>query len=281
LDVTQNKLLTYLLCSDNKLNSLDVTNNIALLGLSCYNNPLGNLDVSKNTNLKNLQCYNNNLTSLDVTNNNLLTDLYTHENQLTSINLSKNTKLGWLYCSNNQLLSLDLSQCPNLKWISAGYQTITLNQKNASNGKLSISNPVSYNGTSVTQITPLPSGSFTNGVIIWDNLTEQVGNATFTFSTSLADGVSGSPFGGTVTQPWIASQTTPVDEHENEGITILSNKSSIVIEDIKANQMIWVYNITGKLLYHSPATSNRAVIDVPAGIYVVKIDNQTFKVIRY
>ena len=93
LNVSQNKLLTFLECSYNKIKTLNVSGNTRLTQLICYDNKLKTLNLSHNTSLQLLICYNNKLTSLDV---------------------SRNTKLSFLACFNNKLTSLDISHCPKL-----------------------------------------------------------------------------------------------------------------------------------------------------------------------
>ena len=110
LDASNNKSLTQLYCSENRLSSLNISKNRALDTLSCNESQLTNLDVSKNTQLTNLSCSDNNLDSLDVSKNTELTNLSCSDNKLRDLDVSKNTKLEWLYCAKNPLDSLDVSR---------------------------------------------------------------------------------------------------------------------------------------------------------------------------
>ena len=108
--------LTNLVCShriiyqvDNMLYTLDVTNNKKLVSLKCTNNVFTNLNLSCNTALKELECGGNQLTELDLSNNTLLTSLRCSSNQLSELDLSNNTALTLLDCQGNQLSELDLS----------------------------------------------------------------------------------------------------------------------------------------------------------------------------
>lgn len=93
LDVSGNRALESLICSENQLTALDISNNSALISLFCGRNQLSDLDVSNNTALTKLACNNNRLTALDISNNTALTDMISCGNQLISLDISNNTGL--------------------------------------------------------------------------------------------------------------------------------------------------------------------------------------------
>lgn len=120
LDVSYNKKLTKLYCSNNmrkgKLSQLIFgENNAALDDLICDDNSLQELDISHLTALERLICNGNALTSLDASNNLKITQLDIENNQLTSLNLGKKPALFQLTCSGNQLKELALSQLSKLR----------------------------------------------------------------------------------------------------------------------------------------------------------------------
>ncbi len=120
LDVSYNKKLTKLYCSNNmrkgKLSQLIFgENNAALDDLICDDNSLQELDISHLTALERLICNGNALTSLDASNNLKITQLDIENNQLTSLNLGKKPELFQLTCSGNQLKELALSQLSELR----------------------------------------------------------------------------------------------------------------------------------------------------------------------
>lgn len=138
LDISQNKKLKYLNCSNCGLTALDLRYNSSLESLDCSQNQLSSLDLSANSNLGVLFCGNNKLTSLSISSlsklNNLdcgfnsFTSLDLHKNTalefigcesmgLTSLNVSGLSKLYSLRCSNNKLTSLDLSSCTGLAFL--------------------------------------------------------------------------------------------------------------------------------------------------------------------
>lgn len=110
LDVSKNKKLEELDCSNNQIASLDVSKNTSLKELDCGGNQIGSLDVSKNTSLTELSCGGNQIASLDVSKNTSLTELDCGGNQIASLDVSKNTALKELDCEGNKLSELDLSR---------------------------------------------------------------------------------------------------------------------------------------------------------------------------
>ena len=123
--------LKKLKCFNNQLTSLDVSKNKVLTYLDCYSNQLTSLDVSKNTALTQLYCKNNQLTKLDVSKNTALTELNCSNNQLTKLDVSKNTTLFYLGCFNNQLTSLDISntEINTLNYQGNNYQIVVDNDR--------------------------------------------------------------------------------------------------------------------------------------------------------
>ena len=232
LDVSKCTGLIYLRCNDNLLTNLDASKCTQLEQLFCYKNTLSGLNVSTMPKLRMLSCDRNSLTSLDISKctllelascyDNLLTSLDVSKcpqmeivncanNLLTSLNVSMLSKLTNLRCDRNSLTTLDVSKCTKLTILQANNQNITLQQATTSNTDLTIANPVSYNGSKVTTVT---GATAAGNNIIWTGLSEASGNATFTFTTNLPNGISlgynlSAPFSGTVTQPWVKGNSTP------------------------------------------------------------------------
>ncbi len=109
--------LTY--TSQSNLSSLNLSANKKLIKLECSNNALTTLDLSENTELTTLYCLGNQLTSLDLSANTKLTFLDCKQNQLTTLDLSKNTELTDLFCQENRFASLDLSTNTKLTAVNA------------------------------------------------------------------------------------------------------------------------------------------------------------------
>lgn len=125
IDISKNVELEVLYCSDNEIFAIDVSKNTALTNLDYSRNQLTTLDVSKNTALRRLICSSNKLTSLDVSKNTVLTVLSCVGNQLTNLDVSNNTALTSLSCENNQLTNLDVSKNTALTSLYCGSNQLT------------------------------------------------------------------------------------------------------------------------------------------------------------
>ena len=110
LDVSHNRKLTYLDCSDNQLKSLDVSRLTFLEHLDCSNNQLSRLDVTANNVLKELLYAQNSIPTVDVSRCPLLEVLDCSSNGVKTLDVSHLTQLTELKCSHNQLEVLDVSQ---------------------------------------------------------------------------------------------------------------------------------------------------------------------------
>lgn len=102
LDVSKNKYLSELNCSDNLLTELDLSKNSELTVLYCPKNELTKLDVSNNQMLTYLNCSDNHLSKLDVSNNLNLNELHCDANQISKLDISQNSALKIIDCTNNQ-----------------------------------------------------------------------------------------------------------------------------------------------------------------------------------
>ena len=117
-----------------KLLSLDVSNNKSLTYLNCSNNPLNlGLKISGATALKYLDCSGHSvisdnydpiwiqlgsLSSLDVSNNTALKTINCSLNKIDTLNVSGAISLTYLDCSNNELASLDVSGATALTYLN-------------------------------------------------------------------------------------------------------------------------------------------------------------------
>lgn len=113
LDVSRNKNLEHLNCSDNRLLRLNLGRLHKLQRLYCDNNSLERLDVSGLPSLKLLHCTHNRLTELNLRNKRQLIVLLCGNNLLTELDVS-GSPLMFLRCVNNLLTDLDLSKNKHL-----------------------------------------------------------------------------------------------------------------------------------------------------------------------
>ena len=201
LDVTKCTALIALQCEDNQLTDLDVTNCMRLEYLECSRNQIAKLDITNCTQLWHLGCGNNQLTSLDVSKCTKLKDMYCVDNQITGLDVTKCTELESLSCTNNQLTNLDITNLTKLTKMHAGGQNTTLPETSTSGDRLTIENPLTYNGNIVSDIS---YATYENGYISWSGLVGARENAICTFKTELPNNITdGSAFSGTITQPWV------------------------------------------------------------------------------
>ncbi len=109
-----------LYCTNNDLTSLDLSGNKLLTGVWCSDNPnLGKIDVSMLPDLLWLYCFNCGLTSLNIDDNPHMAYLECNDNAIKKLNLENNTELEHLICNYCELSSLDLSNNPNLAHLDA------------------------------------------------------------------------------------------------------------------------------------------------------------------
>lgn len=127
LDLTANRNLTEIACSDMGLTSINLSGLIALEKVELRNNNLGStgIDLSTNTGIKYLYLDGNSLTTINVSANTALLDLRVRENSLSSLDISSNLNLTRLYCKDNLLTSLDVSNNTLLETLSCGENQFT------------------------------------------------------------------------------------------------------------------------------------------------------------
>jgi len=175
-NLSQNKKLTYLDVSHNKLTSLDVSNNPALNNLSCSYNAaaddenddysgLSSLTLTNCSNLTHLSVEHTALQTLTIPNPSKLETLYLGNTNISFESFSLNgftsltgldvenmnlndlsiipdamkDRLTWLYCDNNNLTSLDLTQYPlviDLHCNDNDIETLTLTDAEFKNSPL-------------------------------------------------------------------------------------------------------------------------------------------------
>ena len=122
LDVSKNKNLTTLRCSNNKITNLKLSSGIT--SLDCSNNKISNLDVSSLPNLRELYCTNNRLEILNLNHNTQLSALDCNNNSITRLSLSQNKELTSVNCNNNLLTWLDVKNNTKLNSLFCNYNKL-------------------------------------------------------------------------------------------------------------------------------------------------------------
>ena len=120
IDVSKNKKLLYLYCSENAIGSIDVSKNLKLKSLYCSQCNLTKIDLSRNTELENLDLsFNIDRSTADYANR-------TAKSGLKSLDLSNNKKLSDLSVMDCYLLSdLKLGNPSAMRAINLEYTSIT------------------------------------------------------------------------------------------------------------------------------------------------------------
>ncbi|SCW27310.1 S-layer homology domain-containing protein [Eubacterium ruminantium] len=110
-----------LYCMHNKITSdkFNLSKNKLITGIWCSNNNLKTLDFSALPNLEWVYCFENGLTSLNVSNNPKLSYLEVNTNPLKKLDVSRNPLLEHLTVGSCELTTLDVTHNPNLQHLDA------------------------------------------------------------------------------------------------------------------------------------------------------------------
>lgn len=291
IDVSNKTKLTKLYIPNNSLTSLNLKGCVALKALTfTKKGNVANLDLSDCSELITLVCYGNNIKSLDLSKNPKIKTLTltetdatgTYTNSLTSLNISGCQQLEsydfissfpdlqTLNVSNCGLKTLDLDKNPKITNLEAGGQQLVREKQEVDDSKLQLE--VSTDGGLI--ITPSDGGVFENGLITWSNLPSGAGKYTFDFTTELPAGVTGTPFGGTVSVPWF-NDGIPVSNMEvKDNSTVIYAFNGILYIRTDTPQAIRVFNLMGQLVKQA-ASATDASFYLPKGIYLVQLGSST------
>ena len=295
LDASHNAELQTLICNNNAIASLNVSGNTDLIGLYCLGNALTTLDVSKNMKLTNLYCYENSLTTLDIGNNTELAFLDCRSNKLTSLDVSKNKKLKTLDCRANKLTAIDVSNNTELESFHCSenaLSTLDLSHNSELNSLYCYGNkfttaalddiycslPNRGGQAIIGLIQPLLNASSpdkdkvlaTNGnnaaIRNWA-LTYYENDAEITGFTGTHQCGGGTGIDETKDLPSLAVYPNPVKDILN------------IVAD-KPVHSIRIYNVYGTEVAHATDTNSINVSHLPAGVYMVRADGKTTRIIK-
>jgi hypothetical protein len=304
LDVSKNTALTTLLCNDNQLASLTLPNTTTLTKLWCETNQLTSLVVTHNTSLIELDCSDNQLTTLDLSLNTALTSLNYYLNSLASINLSNNPNLTQVEGFDNyRTISAYPYTKPESKGGGTGYyvpltaQSATVVNNTTYGATKALATLIDEAGQSgdphfdLTKVVPntwsgATLSSYKGTQIL---LLDESDPALFTYQYN-------TDFTGTCTE-WYSY--TDVDKTSviapNAYFTLLWVPDGIItgVDGVKSNEVsvyttagtinvggsfegaVDVYNLAGQQVY----CGNDSEIEVPAGMYIVKVNGKAQKVL--
>jgi len=287
LDVSNNTALRYLECIGNQLTKLDISHNSNLSFLECTSNQLTNVDVSYNTALLTLSCQGNQLSQLDLSHNIALTYLYCDQNKLTNLDVSKNINLNYLYCYSNHLPNLDITKNMALKILQCDGNALPLNNLYTLAQRTDITTKQLGNQTlpdsTIVINTPIAVDTVFYGVNTTCNY--PLNNGKLSFSTPGDYWVQLSNpaiLDGQVQQTFhVVNQGTGINAVSPENpITAWSQNGMLHVSGLTEGKAWRVYDVSGKLVYQSIATGEKANIPLFAGgVYLVQSGGKTVKVI--
>jgi Leucine-rich repeat (LRR) protein len=310
LNLSQNPYLIQLYCNNNPMPVLDVTHNTHLSDFNCGNIGVSTLDLSHNTELLKLDCQINNLKKLDLAANTSLSALYCGSNMLTTLDLSHNTTLQTLTCINNMLAAIDLSHNTALTAFNAKnngrkIKVYTYLRSEANGGGLGYYVPLEDQNDTIKSVAALIDSAGQSGDTAFD-LSKAVGGSWTGCTTGTLDGVTvlyldaslkkitynyNTSFTGSAPM-WTTdnSATSPntnffltwdtkgiitgVDGVESSDVNVYTTAGMINIGG-SFNGKVNVYNLRGQQVY----CGNSSEIEVPAGMYIVKVDGTVHKVL--
>jgi Leucine-rich repeat (LRR) protein len=141
LDISNNKALTSLGASNNKIESVKLPTNNTLINLSLYSNNLTTVNLTNQANLTYVDLQTNKLQTLDLSKNIKIKDLNVSFNQLVTFDITANTELTQLSCAVNNIRTLDISKNSKLTGLNVGAnKLVNLNVKNGKNTLLTYVN---------------------------------------------------------------------------------------------------------------------------------------------
>ena len=125
IDVSHNRQLKYLQCSDNfSLSELDVQNNPMLTLLYCRACNLKRLNCSLNKELRELSCGFNPIKEINLYLNPKIEYLYVRRCELEELELRHLKNLEFLNCSENNIQELRLYECKRLTHLDCSYNDL-------------------------------------------------------------------------------------------------------------------------------------------------------------
>jgi hypothetical protein len=310
LDVSKNTALTYLDCRSNHLYALDVSKNTALTTLKCYDNQLAALDVSKNTALTGLDCNDNQLTALDVSKNTALTGLHCFNNRLAALDLSKNPMItSFQGYKNSRTIKVYSYTRSAVHGGGTGYYVpltaqaaITLKDGThygATKALATLIYDAGQMGDPAFDITKVVSGTWGGATLGTFNGTQVLlldanakaityqyntgftGTCTYWYAYSSGDKTTVTAPNAYFTLNWVATTTgsdpgvvTDVDGVDSNDVSVYTTAGAINIGG-SFDGNVDVYNMRGQQVY----CGTDSEIAVPAGMYVVKVNDKAHKVL--
>lgn len=293
IDVANKSKLQSLYLPNSRLTSLNVRGCTSLKELTfTKRGSVANLDLSDCPELTKLLCFGNKIESLDLSKNVKLKTLVladmdgsgSYTNPLKSLNISGCKQLGsydfiglfpnleTLNISNCGLRHIDLSKNTKLTKLEAGGQLLAVEKQSVTDSELKLS-VLPINGIVVT---PSDNGVFANGVITWNNLPSGDGQYTYSFTTALPAGATGTPFSGTVSVPWHNSGTPVANMEVEANAAVVYAENGVLYVRADTPQSIRIFNLMGQVVKQAASVTD-ASFYLAKGIYIVQSGQNTVK----
>ena len=295
LDASHNAELQTLICNNNAIASLNVSGNKDLIGLYCLGNALTTLDVSKNMKLANLYCYENSLTTLDIGNNTELAFLDCRSNKLTSLDVSKNKKLKNLDCRSNKLTAIDVSNNTELESFHCSenaLSTLDLSHNSELNSLYCYGNnfttaalddiycslPNRGGQAIIGLIQPLLNASSPDK----DKVLATNGNNAATKNWALTYYENDAEITGFTGTHQCGGGTGIEEAGDFPAFAIYPNPVKDILNIVadKPVHSIRIYNVYGTEVAPATDTNSINVSHLPAGVYMVRADGKTTRIIK-
>jgi len=282
--------------SGNKLTSLDFSKFPNLIYISLNNNSFKEIDLSPLDGLQLAYIGNNKLSNVKL-NNSQLWNLDLGNNQLESINLSNIPQMQQLWLNGNRLSSIDVSKMKNLRVLNLTanrFTFATLPQKQStwnvySYGKQANidatpnSNVVDLSAEAMVGETPTTFRWFIDAPVYNDDSGEWEGEELIADEEySIVNGVTTFNFSQSIDNIvcMLTNAALPNVTIFTKPMTISPSTGIKQIVDAP-NSSVAIYTAGGALAANATiATLADAINSLPSGVYVVKTDSRTYKVVK-
>ncbi len=294
---------------NNQFTSFDLSKFPELTTVSLTGNLLKTLNLADNKKLEVVSAAYNQLSEISLDNNNLWA-LYIAHNEFENINLDGVPNLAQFSISNNLLTDIDVENLHKLIMLVINnnyltFETLPLHKENyviydysnqapitidEIDGKVDLSSQlyVNENETEYRWFVGVPSVDTESGELIGTELqldvdyTLEDGVTTFLNSfENIMCIMTNYELPDVFIYTTLMNVESSVSELEvNDNVIAYSNNSNIIVKSDTTNNVIKVYSVDGQIINSQQSNSNTTIINnVSNGIYVVKVNDKSFKVL--
>ena len=289
-DVSKFKDLQYLDLTNTKTSAIDLTNNTALTQLELTDNQLTKVDITMLENLQVLKIARNQLKELNLSKNKELTEIDLSENQLSEMKIASE-KVTSLDCNKN---NLRLSQLPPkgsmstyIYWPQNPFpiqKTVEVNKVLDLSAETKATDPYGKVKDTYFYILKKDKSMLEEGT----DYKNEDGKFTFlkTFDQPLHFKLTNTAFPKLKDKYVMYSDWFDVvvaegidNVNQSSDFKIKQSTGTIEVSGLNPNSMVSIYGIDGACKTHQTAKNGYAAFTLPNGLYIVKVNNKTAKVI--